>query len=375
MERRKALGLIAATGAATATSFAAVPAFGDESSRAAGATGHGRATAKGGYTFALDKNVRRTSVRFKNRYGIELAADLYVPKNARGKLRALAVSGPFGAVKEQVSGLYANEFARRGYVALAFDPSFTGESGGRVRDVGSPDINTEDWSAAVDFLGLQKIVDRERIGAQGICGLSGMALTAAAADSRIKAVATAAMYDMSRAMSRGYQDYYTREQRQKVIDHLSRQRWIDAENGTYARLSAEVPFDENGDVAPTDRGLPETLPADADPITTMFFDYYRTKRGYHPRSINSTTAWTGTTPMSFFAFQQMTTIDMLAPRKALLVTGSDAHSRYYSEDTQKTAPDTIDLLVVPGADHVDLYDRKDIIPFGKLDEFFTKNLT
>lgn len=374
MERRKALGLIAATGAATAASFTALPAFGEDSGHAAGATAPGKATAKGGYTFALDKNVKRTSVRFKNRYGIELAADLYVPKNARGKLPALAVSGPFGAVKEQASGLYANEFARRGYIALAFDPSFTGESGGTVRDVGSPDINTEDWSAAVDFLGLQKIVDRKRIGAQGICGLSGMALTAAAADSRIKAVATAAMYDMSRAMSRGYQDYYTREQRQKVIDHLSRQRWIDAERGTYARLSAEVPFDENGNVAPTNRGLPETLPPDADPITKMFFNYYRTKRGYHPRSINSTTAWTGTTPMSFFAFQQMTNIDMLAPRKALLVTGSQAHSRYYSEDVQKMAPDTIDLLVVPGADHVDLYDRKDIIPFGKLDEFFTKNL-
>ncbi|MFJ4539962.1 alpha/beta hydrolase [Streptomyces tibetensis] len=374
MERRKALVLIAATGAATAATFTALPAFGEDSGRAAGITAQGKATAKGGYTFALDKNVKRTSVRIKNRYGIELAADLYVPKNARGKLPALAVSGPFGAVKEQASGLYANEFARRGYIALAFDPSFTGESGGRVRDVGSPDINTEDWSAAVDFLGLQEIVDRERIGAQGICGLSGMALTAAAADSRIKAVATAAMYDMSRAMSRGYQDYYTREQRQKVVDHLSRQRWIDAERGTYARLSAEVPFDENGNVAPTDRGLPETLPADADPITTMFFNYYRTKRGYHPRSINSTTAWTGTTPMSFFAFQQMTNIDMLAPRKALLVTGSQAHSRYYSEDVQKMAPDSIDLLVVPGADHVDLYDRKDIIPFGKLDEFFTKNL-
>ncbi|MET9762607.1 alpha/beta hydrolase [Streptomyces sp. NPDC006372] len=374
MERRKALGLIAVTGAATAASFTALPAFGEDSGRAAGTTAQGKAMAKGGYTFALDENVRRTSVRFKNRYGIELAADLYVPKNARGKLPALAVSGPFGAVKEQASGLYANEFARRGYIALAFDPSFTGESGGTVRDVGSPDINTEDWSAAVDFLGLQKIVDRKRIGAQGICGLSGMALTAAAADSRIKAVATAAMYDMSRAISRGYQDYYTREQRQKVVDHLSRQRWIDAERGTYARLSAEVPFDENGNVAPSNRGLPETLPADADPITTMFFNYYRTKRGYHPRSINSTTAWTGTTPMSFFAFQQMTNIDLLAPRKALLVTGSEAHSRYYSEDVQKMAPDSIDLLVVPGADHVDLYDRRDIIPFGKLDEFFAKNL-
>ncbi|MFC3996091.1 alpha/beta hydrolase [Nocardiopsis sediminis] len=369
MQRRTALGLIAATGAAA--SLAAVPAFGAQTSRA---DATGPATAAGGYTFPLNRNVDRTPVRFTNRYGIELAADLYVPKNARGKLRALALSGPFGAVKEQASGLYANEFARRGYAALAFDPSFTGQSGGTVRDVGSPDINTEDWSAAVDFLGLQDIVDRERIGAQAICGLSGMALTAAAADSRIKAVATAAMYDMSRAMSRGHEDYYTPEQRHKVVDHLSRQRWIDAENGTYARLSAEVPFDENGDVAPTDRVLPERLPEDADPITAMFFDYYRTERGYHPRSINSTTAWTGTTPMSFFAFGQVTNIGMLAPRKALLVTGSEAHSRYYSQDVQAMAPDTIDLLTVPGADHVDLYDRTDIIPFDELDAFFTHNL-
>ncbi|MFI2287500.1 alpha/beta hydrolase [Streptomyces niveus] len=372
MERRKALGLIAATGAAA--SLTALPSFGAETGRAAGATGQDRAAAKGGYTFALDKNVKRTSVRFKNRYGIEVAADLYVPKNTRGKLPALAVSGPFGAVKEQSSGLYANEFARRGYVALAFDPSFTGESGGTVRDVASPDVNTEDYSAAVDFLGLQKIVDRERIGAQAICGLSGMALTAAAADSRIKAVATASMYDMSRSMSRGHEDYYTPEQRQKVVDHLSRQRWIDAENGTYTRLSHEVPFDENGNVAPSNRVLPKTLPADADSITSSFFDYYRTERGYHPRSINSTTAWTATTPMSFFAFPLMTNIDMLAPRKALLVAGADAHSRYYSEDVQAKAPDTVDLMIIPGADHVDLYDRKDLIPFDRLDEFFTKNL-
>lgn len=258
MERRKVLGLIAATGAATAASVTAAPAFGAESGRAAGDTGQGRTTADGGYTFALDKNVKRNSVRFKNRYGIEVAGDLYVPKNARGKLPALAVSGPFGAVKEQSSGLYANEFARRGYVALAFDPSFTGESGGTVRDVASPDIFTEDYSAAVDFLGLQKIVDRERIGAQAICGLSGMALTAAAADSRIKAVAAASMYDMSRSMSCGHEDYYTREQRQKVVDHLSRQRWIDAEKGTSARLSHEVPFDEDGNVAPSNRVLPKT---------------------------------------------------------------------------------------------------------------------
>ncbi|MGW2650290.1 alpha/beta hydrolase [Streptomyces sp. NPDC001393] len=326
------------------------------------------------YTFELDENVDRTPVRFKNRYGIEIAADLYVPKNATGKLPALAVSGPFGAVKEQSSGLYANEYARRGYVALAFDPSFTGESGGAVRDVASPDIYTEDFSAAVDFLGLQDIVDRERIGLQAICGLSGMALTAAAADSRIKAVATASMYDMSRSMSRGHQDYYTPEQRKKIVDHLSRQRWIDAENGTFARLSHEVPFDEDGNVAAIDRILPETLPEDANPIVARFFDYYRTERGYHPRSINSNTVWTATTPMAFFSFPLMTNIDMLAPRPALLVAGADAHSRYYSEDVQAMAPDNVELVIVPDADHVDLYDRKELIPFDKLDEFFTKNL-
>ncbi|MFC7342074.1 alpha/beta hydrolase [Saccharopolyspora griseoalba] len=373
MERRTALRLITAT-ATGAAAVTALPSVGAETGRAAGAAGQGKAAAKGGYTFALDTNVTRSSVRFTNRYGIGIAGDLYVPKTARGKLPALAVSGPFGAVKEQSSGLYANEFARRGYVALAFDPSFTGQSGGTVRDVASPDIYTEDYSAAVDFLGLQKVVDRERIGAQAVCGLSGMALTATAADSRIKAVATASMYDMSRSISRGHEDYYTRAQRQKVVDYLSRQRWIDAENGTYARGSHEVPFDEDGNVAPSNRVLPKTLPPDADPITASFFDYYRTERGYHPRSINSTTAWTATTPMSFFAFQQMTNIDMLAPRKALLVAGADAHSRYYSEDVQAKAPDTIDLVIVPGAGHVDLYDRKDLIPFDNLDAFFTKNL-
>jgi fermentation-respiration switch protein FrsA (DUF1100 family) len=326
------------------------------------------------YTFELDENIDRTSVGFKNRYGIELAGDLYVPKNASGKLPTLAVSGPFGAVKEQSSGLYANEFARRGYVALAFDPSFTGESAGDVRDVASPDIYTEDFSAAVDYLGLQDIVDRERIGVQAICGLSGMAITAAGVDSRIKAVATASMYDMSRSVSRGYQDYYTRNQRQKIVDYLSQQRWIDAENGTFARLSHEVPFDDDGNIAPIDRVLPETLPEHADPVTSSFYDYYRTERGYHPRSINSNTVWTATTPMSFFAFPLMTDIDMIAPRPVLLVAGAEAHSRYYSEDVHATAPDDVELIIVPGADHVDLYDKTDLIPFDILDEFFTKNL-
>ncbi|WP_416973102.1 alpha/beta hydrolase [Streptomyces sp. 4F14] len=331
-------------------------------------------TTSDGYTFTLGENVERTSVRFTNRYGIEVAGDLYVPKNATGKLPALAVSGPFGAVKEQSSGLYADEFARRGYVALAFDPSFTGESGGTVRDVASPDIHTEDYSAAVDFLGLQESVDRDRIGLQAICGLSGMALTAAAADSRVKAVATASMYDMSRSMSRGYRDSYTPGQRHAVVDHLSRQRWADAESGTFARGSHEVPFDADGDVAVSDRVLPETLPEGADPVFAAFFDYYRTERGFHPRSVNSTTAWTATTPASFFAFRLMTNIDLLAPRKALLVAGAEAHSRYYSEDVQKTAPDSVDLLIVPGADHVDLYDRRDLIPFDRIDAFFAENL-
>lgn len=327
------------------------------------------------YTFELDPSVDRTPVRFKNRYGIELAGDLYVPKDASGPLPALAVSGPFGAVKEQSAGLYANEFARRGYVALSFDPSFTGESGGDVRDVASPDIYTEDFSAAVDYLGLQDIVDRERIGVQGICGMSGMAITAAGADSRIKAVATASMYDMSRSMSRGYRDFYTRDQRQKIVDHLSRQRWIDAGNGAFARLSHEVPFDDDGDIAPVARVLPETLPEGADPVTASFFDYYRTERGYHPRSINSNTEWTATTPMSFFAFPLMTNIDMIAPRRVLLVAGADAHSRYYSEDVHAAAPDDVELVIVPDADHVDLYDNTDLIPFDRLDEFFTKNLS
>src|SRR5215207_7282488 len=213
------------------------------------------------YTFQLSNKVTRQAVTFKNRYGITVAADLYVPKN-RGseRLAALVISGPFGAVKEQSSGLYANELAARGFVALAFDPSFTGESGGEVRNVASPDIYTEDFSAAVDYIGLLPSVDRNRIGALGICGLSGMALTAATSDTRIKAVATASMYDMSRSMSRSYKDGYTLEQRKKVIDYLSQQRWTDAENGKPAVGLHEVPFDEKGNLIKGNRILPNTLP-------------------------------------------------------------------------------------------------------------------
>jgi fermentation-respiration switch protein FrsA (DUF1100 family) len=326
-------------------------------------------------TFPKSDKVDHQKVTFKNRYGITLAADLYLPKNpAGGRLPALAVSGPFGAVKEQVSGLYAQTMAERGFVALAIDPSYTGESSGEPRNVASPDINAEDVSAAVDFLGLHAAVDRNRIGALGICGYSGMSLTAATSDSRIKAVATVSMYDMSRSISRGHQDSYTKEQRHKVIDYISQQRWADAEQGNYSVGLHEVPFDAKGNIVKGNRVLPETLPETADPVITAFFNYYRTKRGFHPRSVNSAAAWTATTPMSFFSFPMYAHIEMISPRPILLVAGEHAHSRYYSEDVYKIAAEPKELLIVPGADHVDLYDRVDKIPFDTLAAFFTKSL-
>ena len=327
-------------------------------------------------TFTKSDNVDHQKVTFNNRYGITIAADLYLPKNraAGRRLPALAVSGPFGAVKEQVSGLYAQTTAERGFVALAIDPSYTGESSGEPRNVASPDINAEDVSAAVDFLGLHEAVDRNRIGALGICGYSGMSLTAATSDSRIQAVAAVSMYDMSRSMSRGYRDSYTKEQRRNIIEYVSEQRWADAELGTYAAGPHEVQFDEKGNVVRSTRVLPETLPATADPVTTAFFNYYRTKRGFHPRSVNSAAAWTATTPMSFFSFPMYANIEMISPRPILLVAGEKAHSRYYSEDVYKMASEPKELVIVPGADHVDLYDRLDKIPFDKLAEFFTRNL-
>jgi fermentation-respiration switch protein FrsA (DUF1100 family) len=325
-------------------------------------------------TFARSNKVDHKKVSFKNRYGITLAADLYQPKNTTGRLAALVVSGPFGAVKEQSSGLYAQTMAERGFVTLAFDPSYTGESGGEPRNVASPDINTEDFSAAVDYVGLLPFVDRERIGVIGICGFSGMALTAATSDSRIKAVATTSMYDMSRSMSRSHKDSYTEEQRRKVINYLSQQRWIDAESGKYSLGYHEAPFDEEGNVVRGQRVLPETLPKNPDPVLVAFFDYYRTPRGFHPRGINSTTAWTATTPMAFFSFPMYANIDMISPRPILLVAGENAHSRYYSEDVYKAASNPKELVIVPKADHVDLYDRMDKIPFSKLTAFFRTHL-
>jgi len=289
-------------------------------------------------TFDKSDKVEHKKVSYKTRYGITLVADLYVPINITGKHAALAVSGPFGAVKEQSSGLYAQTMAERGFITLAFDPSYTGESSGEPRNVASPDINTEDFSASVDFLGSLPNVDRERIGVIGICGYSGMALTAATSDPRIKAVATASMYDMSRSMSRSYKDSYTMEERHKVMDYLGQQRWADVDRGSYGLGYHEVTFDDNGNIVTGERVLPDTLSANPNPVLAIFFDYYRTKRGFHPRGINSASAWTATTPMSFFSFPMYANIEMIAPRPVLLIAGDNAHSRYYSEDVHKLSP-------------------------------------
>jgi fermentation-respiration switch protein FrsA (DUF1100 family) len=311
-------------------------------------------------TFPKSTKVDHQKVTFKNRYGITLAGDLYLPKDRTGKkLAALAVGGPFGAVKEQSSGLYAQTMAERGYVTLAFDPSFTGESGGEPRNVPSPDINTEDFSAVVDFLGLQPFVDRNRIGLIGICGFGGMGLNSAAADKRIKAVVTTSMYDMSRVMAKGYYDSRTKEQRAQMLEQISQQRWADAERGAPA-------------AGP--RILPETLEGVTDPVVRMYFGYYRTPRGFHERSPNSNGAWTATGPMSFMNMPLMRYIDEISPRPILLIAGENAHSRYFSEDAYKAAAEPKELMIIKGANHVDLYDRADKIPFEKISEFFGKNL-
>lgn len=327
-------------------------------------------------TFPLSSAVDHQKVTFKNRYGITLVADVYVPKNhPAGKLLALAVSGAFGAVKEQSSGLYAQEMARRGFVTLAFDPSYTGESSGEPRNIASPDINTEDIMAAVDYLGLLDIVDRQRIGLLGVCGYGGLNLSAAAMDKRIKAVATSVMYDMSRLWGKGFQDSYTPEQRSKVLENMSLQRWKDAENGVPAYESHNVSFDKAGNVVRDKTILPATLQADADPITREFFDYYRTRRGYNPRSVNSAGSWSVTTPMPFMNFAQLDHIKEISPRPVLIITGEKAHSRYFAETAYQQAAQPKELVIVPGANHVDLYDNQSgRIPFDKLDHFFKATL-
>jgi fermentation-respiration switch protein FrsA (DUF1100 family) len=309
-------------------------------------------------TFPQSDKVTHQKVTFKNRYGITLAADLYQPKERGDKrMAAIAVSGPFGAVKEQSSGLYAQTMADRGFVTLAFDPSYTGESGGEPRHVASPDINTEDFSAAVDFLGLQPSVDRERIGIIGVCGFGGMALNAAAVDKRIKAVATSTMYDMTRVMSKGYNDSTTKKQREKTLEKLSQQRWKDAEKG-------------KPELGP----LYNELKGGEPQFMVDYADYYKKPRGFHPRAINSNSSWTVTNPLSFMNMPLLTYIDEISPRPILFIHGEKAHSRYFSETAYKAAAEPKELLIVKGANHVDLYDRLDVIPFDKLVSFFTTNL-
>ncbi|MGJ1435631.1 alpha/beta hydrolase [Sphingobacterium siyangense] len=312
------------------------------------------------YTFELSDRVTRQKVTFKNRYGITLSGDLYTPKNPGSEpLAALAISGPFGAVKEQSSGLYANQMAERGFVALAFDPSYTGESGGEPRAVASPDINTEDFSSAVDYLGIQKNIDRKKIGIIGICGFGGFALNATAIDKRVKAVAVTSMYDMTRVMSKGYNDAITLEQRTKTLEQLGEQRWKDAEAGTFhpgAILNSE------------------TLKGDEPKFVKEYHDYYRTPRGFHERSLNSTGAWNATNALSFMSMPILTYIKEISPRPLLIIAGEKAHSRYFSEDAYKAATEPKELMIIPNAVHVDLYDKIDVIPFGKLETFFNDNL-
>ena len=317
-----------------------------------------------GYSFPLRNTVTREKVRFHNRYGIELAGDLYLPKEVDGKLAAVAVSGPFGAVKEQCSGLYAEELAARGFAALTFDPSFTGESGGAVRNVASPDINTEDFSAAVDFLATRDFVDPEKVGILGICGWGGMALNAAAMDTRIKATVTATMYDMTRVNAKGYFDAAdSADARYETKKALNAQRTKDYRDGTYARAG----------------GVVDPLPADAPFFVKDYYDYYKTERGYTERSLNSNDGWNVTSSLSFLNMPILRYSHEI--RSAVLVMhGEKAHSCYFSRDAyadlvrDNPYTDNKELLIIPDAVHTDLYDRKDIIPFGKIEQFFREYL-
>lgn len=311
------------------------------------------------YAFAPSERVTRQRVEFKNRYGITLVADMYMPNNNGTKLPAIAVSGPFGAVKEQVSGLYAQTMAERGFLTIAFDPSYTGESGGEPRYVASPDINTEDFCAAVDYLLTRGNVDGERIGIIGICGWGGMALNAAAIDTRVKATVAITMYDMSRVNARGYNDAMTADQRYELRRTLNAQRTADARSGSYALGG----------------GLPDILPADAPQFLKDYYDYYKTERGYHKRSLNSNGGWNVTSSLSFVNMPLLEYSNEIRSA-VLLVHGEKAHSRYFSEDAFKQLTGmNKELLIIPGASHVDLYDNKaGVIPYDRMEAFFTNNL-
>ena len=322
--------------------------------------------------FPKSEKVNHQKVTFVNRYGITLAADMYTPKNSGGKLPALAVAGAFGAVKEQISGLYAQEMAERGFLAIAFDPSFTGESGGYPRFVASPDINTEDFCAAVDFLSIQPNVDANKIGIIGICGWAGIGLNAAAIDTRIKATVVTTMYDMSRVTANGYFDYdkdeetLKRERMQQRIN-LNNQRTKDYKAGKYARMGGVV--DD---------------PSDMPQFVKDYYAYYKTERGYHKRSLNSNGGWNTTSGLSFMNMPQLTYTDEIE-NPVLIIHGEKAHSRYFSETAfenmtgvKRSGNDTVagnkELLIIPGANHIDLYDNKKAIPFNKIEKFFKDNL-
>lgn len=324
--------------------------------------------------FKINPEIDVQNVRFENRYGYILAGHLYLPKDFKDgeKYQAIAITGPFGAVKEQSSGLYAQTLAERGFVTLAFDQSMTGESSGRRRNVGSPDIFVEDFSAAVDFLGKQKFVDREKIGILGICGLGSHALTAASIDVRIKAVATSVMYDMSDSMWKGLNNTKTEEEREKEKDYLAQIRWEDVDSGKQIGGYHELPFDKNGNPVRATKLLPNELPKDADPVTTEFYNYY-VKRAYHPRSINSAMIWDATTPWGYYNFPLQQKIETIRAPK-LIVTGAEAHSRYMAEEAYERLTEPKELVEVPNATHTDLYDQMDKIPFDKLGSFFKENL-
>ena len=317
-----------------------------------------------GYSFPLRDTVSREKIRFHNRYGIELCGDLYLPRDAAGTLAAVAVAGPFGAVKEQCAGLYAEELAFRGFAALAFDPSFIGESGGGARNVASPDINTEDFCAAVDFLSTRDFVDPERVGILGICGWGGMALNTAAMDTRIKATVTSTMYDMTRVTARGYFDAAdSADARHETKQALNAQRTADYQNGSYARTG----------------GVADPLPEDAPFFVKDYYDYYKTERGYTERSLNSNDGWNTTSSLSFLNMPILRYSNEIRSA-VLMLHGEKAHSCYFSRDAYadmvKDSPwaGNKELVILPGAVHTDLYDRKDIIPFDKIQQFFETNL-
>ena len=312
-------------------------------------------------TFDLSDDVTVEKVTYKNRYGIEVSAEMYTSKTLDRSKRhpAIIIGTPYGGVKEQGAGIYAMTLARRGFVTLAFDESFNGESGGEPRHVSSPDIFVEDFSAGVDFIGTRPFVDRNRIGVIGICGSGGFAVTAAQVDKRIKAVVTASMYDMSRVNHYGWEDSMSKEEYDKMLDRLGEQRWEDFENGEPQYIPS---FPEE---------VTDSVPAGLDPISSEFWEYYAMERGHNPRARGG---FTTTSNMAFINFPLMNYIVTISPRPILFIIGENAHSRYFSEDAYRRAAEPKELYIVPGARHIDLYDRTDMIPFDKIESFFREYL-